>query len=73
MRSVVITSAISLIAGIVLELVVQTVPFAVPSVTPALLSALAAFSVFFAPTLLAVTFLANLLPGTARRLAECQH
>ena len=73
MRNILMMSAILLILGFVLEIVVQTVSFAVPSITPAVLSALAASSVLIALTLLTVTFLASLLPGTARRLSECQH
>lgn len=73
MRTIVIASAIALIVGIVLEIAVQTITFSVPSVAPAVLSALAAFSVLFALSLLAVTFLTGLLPGAAKRLTECQH
>lgn len=73
MRSIVFASAIFLLLGIALETGVQTVSIGAPSVIPALLSALAAFSVFFAATLLAVTFLVSLLPGVARQLRECRH
>jgi hypothetical protein len=73
MRTIVFTSGILLSLGIILEIVVQTAPWGVPSVTPALLSALAAFSVLFSITLLAMTFLFSLLPKVAHQLKECQH
>jgi hypothetical protein len=73
LRSVVLASAILLIVGILTEIGVQTTPLGAPSVTPALLSALAAFLVLLAATLLAVTFLVSLLPGMTRQLGKCQH
>jgi hypothetical protein len=73
MRSLVIASAILLGSGIALEILVQVAPFATPSVLPALVSAIAAFTVLLAAALLAITFLANLLPRVARQQRECRH
>lgn len=73
MRSAVLTSAIFLGLGIIVEIVVETSPFVIPSVIPSLLSTLAVFSVLVAATLLAATFLVSLLPGVSSRLRECQH
>ena len=68
----VLGSAILLGSGIGVELVVRMAPFALPSIIPALLSALAAFSVLFAVTLLGLTFLVSLLPGVSRHLWDCR-
>ena len=75
MRSAVLTSAIFLGLGIIVEIVVETSPFGIPipSVIPSLLSTLAVFSVLVAATLLTATFLVSLLPGVSSRLRECQH
>ena len=61
----VLTSAMLLGGGILVEIVVQTAPLGTPGVLPALLSALAIVSVLFSMALLAVTFLVSLLPGAA--------
>lgn len=67
MRTAVISSALLLFAGLVLEALAQFALSAVPT------SHLALFLVLAAAALFAVTFLASLLPGTAERLRECQH
>lgn len=67
MRTAVILSALLLAIGLVLEGLAQTLPIAVPTSHLALLLVLAAAAV------LALTFFASLLPGTAKRLRECQH
>jgi hypothetical protein len=53
--------------GLVLGTVAETTPWTVPT------SHLALFSVLGAVAVLGATFAASLLPGTARRLRECQH
>jgi hypothetical protein len=73
MRNLVLASAAFLAIGILVEAVVQTASFGFPSAVPALLSAIAAFSVLFAATLLVSTFLISLLPGVSRRLRQCRH
>lgn len=67
MRTAVVLSALLLIVGLALEAVAQGTMLAIPTSHLALLCVLAAVAV------LAVTFLASLLPGTAKRLSECQH
>ena len=67
MRTAVILSALLLAIGLVLETLAQTTRFAVPTSHIALLLVLGAAAV------LALTFLASLLPKTAERLRECQH
>ena len=67
MRNAVILSALLLAAGILLETLAHTVLLAVPT------SHLALLLVLFAAAVLAMTFLASLLPSNAKRLRECQH
>ncbi len=67
MRTAVILSALLLVAGLLLETIAQTTLLAIPT------SHLALFLVLAAALVLAVTFLASLLPGTAERLRGCQH
>jgi hypothetical protein len=67
MRTAVLLSVLLLVAGLVLETIAQTTRLAIPASHLALLLVLAAALV------LALTFLASLLPGTADRLRECQH
>jgi len=67
MRTAVILSALLLAVGLVLETLAQATLFAVPT------SHVALFLVLAAALVLALTFLASLLPGTAERLRECRH
>lgn len=67
LRSAVILSALLLVTGLILETTAQVTGLAVPT------SHLALFSVLGAAGILALTFLASLLPFNARRLRECQH
>jgi hypothetical protein len=67
LRTLVIMSALLLGLGLVLGTVAETTPWPVPT------GHLALFSVLGAATLLGVTFMVSLLPGSAKRLAECQH
>jgi hypothetical protein len=67
LRTAIILSALLLALGLVLELISEVTPWSVPT------SHLALFSVLAAALVLTGTFLASLLPGTARRLSECQH
>jgi hypothetical protein len=67
LRSAVLVSALLLVLGLILETIAETTPWVIPTTHLALLSVLTGAGV------LAVTFLVSLLPGTARRLAECQH
>jgi hypothetical protein len=67
LRTAVLLSALLLIIGLVLEAIAEATPWSVPT------SHLALFSVLTAATILGAAFLTSLLPGTARRLAECQH
>jgi len=67
LRTAVLLSAFLLVIGLLLELVAQLTAFAIPTTHLALLSVLSAILI------LALTFLASLLPGTAERLNECRH
>jgi hypothetical protein len=67
LRAAVIASALLLGLGVILGTIAETTPWPVPT------SHFALFSVLGAAALLAATFLASLLPGTARRLSECRH
>jgi hypothetical protein len=67
MRGAVILSALLLLTGLTLETLAQLTGLAVPT------SHLALFAVLAAAAILALTFFASLLPGSARRLNECQH
>ena len=67
LRSAVLVSALLLVLGLILVAIAETTPWVIPTTHLALLSVLSGAAV------LAATFLASLLPGTARRLAECQH
>jgi hypothetical protein len=67
MRTAVLLSAILLVAGVVLEILAQVSAF------PLVASYSALFAVLSAVLVLLATTLANLLPGTAQRLSECQH
>ena len=67
LRTAVLLSAFLLVIGLLLEAVAQLTKFAIPSTHLALLSVLSALLI------LALTFLASLLPGTAARLDECRH
>ena len=67
MRGAVILSALLLLLGLSLETVAQFTGLAIPT------SHLALFAVLAAAAILALTFLASLLPGAAQRLNECQH
>ena len=67
MRTAVLSSALLLVAGLLLEVVAQVTTFAIPTTHLALVLVLSAVLI------LALTFLASLLPGTAQRLSECRH
>lgn len=67
LRTAVLLSASLLVLGLLLELIAQLTALAIPATHLALLSVLSSVLV------LALTFLASLLPGTARRLSKCQH
>lgn len=67
MRTSVILSALFLVAGFLLEIMGEAIPVAVAT------AHLGMFFMLAAATLLVLTFLASLLPGTAKRLRECQH
>ncbi len=66
LRAAVFLSASLLIVGLVLEFAGRSIAFPAPVMALALFSGLAALAI------LAVTFVTALLPGNARRLAECR-
>ena len=66
LRAAVLLSAFLLIVGLVLEFTGRSLAFPAPVMALALFSGLAALA------LLAMTFVTALLPGSARRLAECR-
>lgn len=66
LRGAVFLSAFLLITGLVLEFAGRSFAFPAPVMALALLSGLAALAI------LALTFITALLPGSARRLAECR-
>jgi hypothetical protein len=67
LRTAVLLSALLMILGLALEVVAQATALAVPT------SHLALLSILSAAVVLAVVTLASLLPGSARRLEECEH
>ena len=67
LRTAVFLSALLLVAGLILESLVSAIP------ALAWFSYMALFLVLGGSLVLGLTFLASLLPGTAKRLAECQH
>jgi len=67
LRTAVLLSALLLILGLVLEAIAGATPWIVST------TYLALFLVLAGVVVLAATFLASLLPGTAKRLSECQH
>ena len=67
MRSAVVLSSLLLLLGILLEFFAEATLLAVPASHLALLVILAAVVV------LALTFVASLLPRTSERLKECMH
>jgi len=67
MRAGVLISALLFAGGFLLEAIAQITRLGVPT------SYLALFLVLAAPTILGLTFLVSLLPGTAERLKECRH
>lgn len=67
MRTAVVSSALLLLVGFVLQFMAETTLFAVST------SHLALLAVLTAVAILALTFLVSLLPGTADRLKECTH
>lgn len=67
LRTALVASGLFLIVGFVLGLLAEVTAFAVP------LSHLALLVVLAAVAILAVTFLASLLPGTSDRLKKCMH
>jgi hypothetical protein len=67
MRAAVMMSGLLLAAGVLLGLIAVVTPFSVPT------SQLSLMLVLASALLLAVTFIAALVPGAARRMDECQH
>lgn len=67
MRAAVIMSGLLLASGVLLGMVAITTPFSVPT------SQLSLMLVLASALLLAVTFVAALVPGVSRRMDECQH
>lgn len=67
LRTAVLLSAIFFVAGLVLGVIAHLTALALP------VSHLALLLVLSAVLVLALTFLASLLPGSARRLSECSH
>jgi hypothetical protein len=63
----VLVSALLLVLGLVLGVVAETTPWVIPTTHLALLFVLGGAAV------LAITFLASLIPGTAKHLINCQH
>ena len=66
LRAAVFLSALLLVVGLVLEFTGPSLAFPAPVMGLALFSGLAALAI------LALTFVTALLPGSARRLAECR-
>lgn len=67
LRTAVVSSALLLLVGFVLQFFAEATPFAVPMSHLALLVVLAAIGI------LVLTFITSLLPGTSDRLKKCMH
>lgn len=67
MRTAVLVSALLMGLGLLLQAIAEATPFAVPT------SHLALFSMLASVFVLITTAAVSLAPGTAKRLADCQH
>jgi hypothetical protein len=67
LRTGVLLSTFLLILGLVLGAIAETTPWVIPT------THLALFAVLAGAAVLAITFLASLIPGTARHFTKCQH